>query len=494
MIYRIRKSFEFKGEIKLKLSKLLSGVSVKNEYEDVEIRDIVSNTNADVNGCLFVCIAGKKFDPHNCAQELMQRGAAAILVERDLGIKNQVIVENTRSANALICANFFGNPSKKLKLIGVTGTNGKTSSVAMIKTILDSFGCKTGLIGTVNCVIDEEIEPSKYTTPEPYDLHRLFAKMVDAGCEYCVMEASSQGLEQHRVDGCQFEVAIFTNLTHEHLDYHKNMENYLEAKRILFKMSKTVVVNADDLYADDAVKDLECRVVTFSSEKDTADYVAKNIRCRADGVCYELIGDGTISRVRVPIPGSFTVSNSMGAVITGVELGFGFYDCANALANAKSVKGRLEVIPTNTDYTVIVDYAHTPDGLEKMLSSLREFTTGRLISVFGCGGERDKEKRPVMGRIAAQIADFIVITSDNPRNEEPMDIAHIIEGGIKESGAKTPYTIVIDRAQAIWYAMDNAKEGDVIVISGKGPDSYQHTKEGKFYYSDEESVLNYFKK
>ena len=477
----------------MKLSKLLSGVAVKNQYEDVEIRDIVSNTNADVNGCLFVCIAGKKFDPHNCAAELVEKGAAAILVERDLGIKNQVIVENTRQANAIICANFFDNPSKKLKLIGVTGTNGKTSSVSMIKTILDSFGCKTGLIGTVNCLIDEIIEPSKYTTPEPYDLHRLFAKMVESGCEYCVMEASSQGLEQHRVDGCEFEVAVFTNLTHEHLDYHKNMENYLEAKRILFEMSKTVVINDDDLYAEKAAEGLKSKVVRFSCEKDTADYVAKNIRCKIDGVCYELIGDNVISRVRVPVPGSFTVSNSMGAIITAVELGFGFDDSVKAIAAAKSVKGRLEVIPTNTDYTVIIDYAHTPDGLQKMLSSLKEFTKGRLISIFGCGGERDKEKRPVMGKIAAEIADYIVVTSDNPRNEEPEDIARIIENGIKESGKKTPYDIVIDRQRAIWYAMDNAKEGDVIVVSGKGPDSYQHTKEGKFYYSDEESVLNYFK-
>ena len=477
----------------MKLSKLLSGVSVKNQYEDVEIRDIVSNTNNDVKGCLFVCIAGKTFDPHNCAEELIRKGAAAILVERDLGLKNQVIVENTRLANALICANFFGNPAEKLGLIGVTGTNGKTTSVYMIKNMLDSLGCKTGLIGTVNCLIGEEGEPSKYTTPEPYDLHRLFARMVEAGCRYCVMEVSSQGLDQYRVYGCQFEVAIFTNLTHEHLDYHKTMDNYLEAKRILFKMSKTVIVNIDDSYADRAVEGLDCRIVSFSSKDDSANYVAKNIRCAIDGVCYELIGDGTISRVRVPVPGSFTVSNSMGAVIAGVELGFDFYDCSNAMSNAKSVKGRLEIMPTNTDYTVIVDYAHTPDGLEKMLSSLKEFTTGRLISIFGCGGQRDKEKRPVMGRIAAQIADYIVITSDNPRDEEPMDIARIIEGGIKESGAKTPYTIVIDRKEAIWYAMDNAKSGDVIVISGKGPDSYQHTKEGKFYYSDEESVLNYFK-
>ncbi len=478
----------------MKLSELLVGVTVKNQYEDVEVRDIVSNTNADVSGCLFVCIAGKKFDPHNCAADLLAKGASAVLVERDLGLKNQVIVENTRHANAIICANFFGNPARKLRLVGVTGTNGKTTSVSLIKTILDSYGCKTGLIGTVNCLIDEEIEPSKYTTPEPYDLHRLFAKMVDAGCEYCVMEASSQGLDQHRLDGCQFDVAIFTNLTHEHLDYHKNMENYLEAKRILFRMSKTVIINADDDYAEKAAQGLDCKVVTFSAEKDTADYVAKNIRFRADGVCYELIGDNAISRVRLNIPGSFTVSNSMGAVIAAVELGFDFDESARALAGAKGVKGRLEVIPTGTDYTVIVDYAHTPDGLEKMLTSLKEFTKGRLISIFGCGGERDLEKRPVMGEVAANIADYIVITADNPRNEEPIDIAHIIEGGIKRSGKKTPYTIIVDRAQAIWYAMDNAKADDVIVISGKGPDCYQHTKEGKFYYSDEETVLNYFKR
>ena len=474
----------------MKLSELLYGVNVKNDYKDCEIKDISTNTKDDLGGKIFVCIKGKRFDPHDIAKDIIEKGAGAVVVERDLGVEGQIVVENTRSALALICANFFGNPSKKLKLIGVTGTNGKTTTAYLIRTILRKLGHRTGLIGSVENIIGEEsVAKSTFTTPEPYELHSLFKRMLEAGCEYCVMEVSSQALSQYRVCGCEFEQGIFTNLTNEHLDYHGTMENYLEAKKELFKISKTAIINTDDEWAHKIVEGLPCRVVSFAIEDNSADYVAKNVKLKRDGVEYETVGNGVIARAKVPYPGDFSVYNSLGAAVSAVELGYNFKECVEALSFAQGIKGRMEIVPTDTDYTVIIDYAHTPDGLTKVLNCVRAFAPGRLVCVFGCSGERDREKRPIMGRIVASLTDFFVVTTDNPRNEGSEIIIEDVLAGLKD--VRTPHVTIYKREDAVRFALKHARKDDIIICTGKGHEDYQITKEGKFHFSEREVILDY---
>lgn len=470
----------------MKLSQLLKGIEVSGGYNDAEITDVTQDSRNITKGCLFVCIKGNTFDGHSAAAQALQKGAAAVLVERDLGLDAQMITPNTRAVYSAVCANFFGRPAERLRLVGITGTNGKTTTAFLIKQILDSLGKKTGLIGTVQNMVGSEVYPAKFTTPDPYELQSLFALMVKAGCEFCVMEVSSQALAQGRVNGIEFEVGAFTNLTQDHLDYHKTFENYFAAKRLLFENCRTAVTNADDPHGLAITNGLACKTVSYAVNTNNADFVAKNVRFKTTGVDYDLVCDD-IARVRCPIPGRFSVYNSLCAAAVCVTLGFELHSVIASLETSHGVKGRIEVVPTpGTDYTVIIDYAHSPDGLDNIISSLREIATGRIVTVFGCGGDRDKTKRPKMGKIAAELSDYCVVTSDNPRSEDPSAIINDILEGMK--GVSTPFTVVENRKEAIRFAMENAKKNDIILLAGKGHETYQILPTGTIHFDEREAV------
>lgn len=470
----------------MKLSEILRGIEVLGSYNDVEVADITQDSRLVKEGSLFVCVKGSVFDGHTVAKEMLDNGAAAVVVERDLGLDNQIVVKNSRAVFSPICANFFGNPADKLKLIGLTGTNGKTTTTFLIKQILENAGKKVGLIGTVQNMIGDEIYPAKYTTPDPYELQKLFSQMVKADCEYCVMEVSSQALAQGRVNGLRFAVGAFTNLTQDHLDYHKTWENYFESKRILFKNSDIAVTNADDQNGLKIIKELQFdKVVTYAVDKNDATYVAKNVKFKSNGVEYELVGD-MIGRCNCPIPGRFSVYNSLCAASCALALGIGFDDVLSAISKSNGVKGRIEVVPTNRDFTIIIDYAHSPDGLENIITSLKEIAKGRVVTLFGCGGDRDKTKRPKMGKIAAELSDFCVVTSDNPRSENPSEIIKDILVGME--GITTPYKVVENRKEAIAYAIKNARTDDIILLAGKGHETYQILPTGTIHFDEREAV------
>lgn len=470
----------------MKLSQILKGIKVLNEYSDIDVLDVTQDSRLVKEGSLFVCIKGAAFDGHSVAGEMLTKGACAVVVEKDMGLANQVIVENTRGVFSYICANFFSNPAEKLKLIGLTGTNGKTTTTFLIKQILENVGKKVGLIGTVQNMIGDEAYPAKYTTPDPYELQKLFSQMVEAGCEYCVMEVSSQALAQGRVNGVKFAVGAFTNLTQDHLDYHKTWENYFNAKRLLFENCDIAVTNADDENGLKIIEGLNFdKVVTYAVNRNDATYVAKNVTFKSNGVEYELVGD-KIGRCSCPIPGRFSVYNSLCAASCALALGISFEQVLMAISKSKGVKGRIEVVPCDRDFTIIIDYAHSPDGLENIISSLKEIAKGRVVTLFGCGGDRDKTKRPKMGKIAAELSDYCIVTSDNPRSENPSAIIQDILEGMK--GVKTPYTVVENRKEAIAYAIEHAKKDDIILLAGKGHETYQILPTGTIHFDEREAV------
>lgn len=465
--------------------KLKELINCKASFEEIEISGITVDSREVKPGYAFICIKGAVSDGHKFAQSAVDSGAAVVIAEKDLKLPNQILVKDTHIAYSEMSAKWFGNPTASLKLIGVTGTNGKTSVTYMLKKVLEAQGYKVGLIGTIQNMIGDEIIETKNTTPGAYELNSLFSKMKESGCTYVVMEVSSHALDQARVYNLDFEVAIFTNLTQDHLDYHGTMENYLEAKKKLFKMCKSAVINLDDEYATQLVKGLDCKITTYSLG-DNSTYSAKAIKYRPDSVSFELIGNDTINHIKVNTGGKFTVYNSLCAIISAAELGFDIGDIANALASLEGVKGRAEVVPTNKDFTIIIDYAHTPDGLKNILRTFSECDKNRLTVLFGCGGDRDKTKRPIMGSIAARYADFVIVTSDNPRGEEPSQIIDDILVGL--DGTVTPYKVIENRIQAIKYAVKSAQTGDIIVLAGKGHETYQILKD-EIIHLDEREVI-----
>lgn len=468
----------------MKLKELL-GKAPEN-FKDIEIKGITQDSRNISKGDAFICIKGANFDGHSAALKAEELGAAVIIAEKDTGAKNQIIVSDTREALAEMSSNYFGNPSKKLKIIGVTGTNGKTSVTYMIKQVLEYFGHKVGLIGTIhNLICNEEIATIN-TTPGAFELNKLFAKMVEAGCEYAVMEVSSHALDQKRVFGIEFEAAVFTNLTQDHLDYHETMDNYFYAKSKLFSMCKKAILNFDDSYTEKLSELISAPKITYSLISNNSTYSAKDITYRPDGVSYTLVGFNAIQKFSVSIGGKFTVYNTMAAICVLNELGFELSEISKAISQMSGIKGRAEVVPTGKDFTVIIDYAHTPDGLVNILRSFKVFKESRLVVLFGCGGDRDKLKRPIMGKVASQYADYVIITSDNPRSEEPMSIIEDIEKGIIDT--KTPYKIIENRVDAINFAIKNAKSRDIIVLAGKGHETYQILKNGKIDLDERELV------
>lgn len=470
----------------MKLELLLKGIRVKNEYDDVEIKEVSSDSRTVKKNSVFVCIRGRHFDSHIIAPQIEKMGVRAFVVEHDVGVKNQIIVDNTRKAYAIMCANFHGGPARSLKIIGITGTNGKTTTAFLIKNILEDVGHKTGLIGTIEYSVGGSEKYEGLTTPTSEQLSEIFAKMVENNCEYCVMEVSSQALAQQRVFGVQFECAVFTNLTQDHLDYHGDMQSYASAKKELFRNTKTAVINLDDEYASFMTEGLECDVVTYSTSNCEADYTAENIKLKNNSVQYEFVGNALIGRVHLGIPGRFSVYNSMAATSCALALGVSLGDIILSLSKSKGVSGRAQVLDTDTPFTVMIDYAHSPDSLKNILSTLNEFKTGKLITVFGCGGDRDKTKRPKMGEIAAQLSDIAVVTSDNPRTENPSEIIQDILQGIQNKKCKIK--VIENRTKAIEYALSVAQPNDVVLLAGKGHETYQIIGTEKTHYDEQEIV------
>ncbi len=466
----------------MNLYKLLEGLSYESSLPDMEITGVTCDNRQVEKGNLFVCMRGVRTDGHDYAEAAIKAGAAAVLAERDTGLPSQVLVEDTREAYAVLCANLFDNPQKKLKLIGVTGTNGKTTITYLMKHILEGCGCKVGLIGTIQNQIGDMTFPAKYTTPDPYILMTIFSRMVDAGAEYAVMETSSHGLDQKRVAGCHFAAGIFTNLTQDHLDYHGNMENYYQAKRSLFNQVDMAIINIDDAYGRRLASEVKAKTYTFSTSEDAANYTAKTIKSFATGSTFAFVGSGIISRVRIAMPGEFSVSNAMAAISCSLALGFPLEQVINAISSCSGVTGRFEVIKTPTDYTVIRDYAHTPDGLEKVLTAIKTFAPAKVITLFGCAGNRDRGKRKLMAEVVSRLSDFAILTSDNPRNEDPLQIIEDAKLGLFEH--KTPYEIIPDRYEAIKWGLAHAAKDDILLLAGKGHEDYQVLNFGTIYFDE----------
>ena len=455
-------------------------------FENTEICGITCDSRAVKEGYAFVCIKGTAADGHEYARAALDKGAAVVITERNLGLEREVTVSDTHAAYALMSSAFFGYPSKELRLIGVTGTNGKTSITYMLKAILEAAGYKTGVIGTIQNMIGDRVLESANTTPDAYNLNRLFREMKDEGCDFCIMEVSSHALDQKRVYGIEFEVAAFTNLTQDHLDYHITMENYLAAKKKLFSMCKTAVINLDDGYASQILDGIDCKSVTYSEKSNASTYTAKNVTLRPEGIEYQLVGFGIIQRIKLKSGGRFSVYNSMCAAVCAMELGIKISLIAGALEKLDGVKGRAEIVPTGRDFTIIIDYAHTPDGLKIILSTFREIKKGRLVCLFGCGGDRDPSKRAIMGSVAANMSDLVIVKSDKPRSEDPSKIISDITEGMKKT--KTPYKIIENRIEAINYAVANAKSNDIIILAGKGHEDYQILSTGKIHLDEREVV------
>ena len=471
----------------MKLSEMAAEINRTINFEDCEVTYITDNSDKIVPGCIFICIKGNHFDGHTKAAQALEQGAACVVVSEDLGLSRQILVENTRSAYTLLCAAYYGHPEKKLKLIGVTGTNGKTTTAYILHDALEKMGHRTSMIGTVRNLIGSKILPSTLTTPDPFSLFDLFSQAVEAGSEYCIMEVSSQALDQHRVDGLEFEISVFTNLTQDHLDYHGSMENYRAAKQKLFKQSKTGIFNIDDEASQYMMADAGCRCVTYSVKENNCNYSAKVVRVSASGVIYELVSNTDIARVTFRVPGEFSIYNSVGAIVCLIELGMDFKTTVDTVSMFNGVPGRMEIVPTDTEYTVIIDYAHTPDGLENVVQTLHNVTEGKVISVFGCGGDRDKAKRPIMGEIGARISDIAVITSDNPRTEDPEAIIEDVLAGVSKHD-KNKVIVEPDRTKAIAKALSIAEPNDVVLLAGKGHEDYQILATGKIHYDEREIV------
>lgn len=470
----------------MKLYELIKGVATTN-LPDMEITDLTSDNRKEIKeGGMFVCIKGNTFDGHTAAEQMIEKGASVVVVERDLGLPNQIVVADSRSAYTELCASWFGHPEREMKLVGVTGTNGKTTITTVLKKVLSEFGCKTGLIGTCQNEIGDEIIPTSRTTPEPYDLFELFRRMADAGCEYVVMEVSSQGLEQKRVGPCQFKIGVFTNLTQDHLDVHGSMENYYQAKKMLFDKSESGLINIDDMAGKRFRKEIPCPTKTYSAE-EKADFYAEDIILSADGVKYVFCDRTSKYNVDFKMPGLFNVSNSLAVIACCETLGFDVETAIKYINSMQGVRGRAEVVPTGRDFTVICDYAHTPDAIVNVLSAIKGSAKGKVKCLFGCGGNRDATKRPLMAAAAADNADFLIVTSDNPRNENPEEIIKDVLEGLK--GKDTPYVTICDRREAIHWAVQNAEKDDVIVLAGKGHEDYQILAGGEKIHFDEREVV-----
>ena len=480
------------------LKKILLGLEnlkVKGNL-DIDIKGIENNSKEVKTGYMFIAIKGFETDGHNYINDAIDAGCTAVMIQEGcdlskINVKNDVTVimaKDTREALAICSSNFYDNPSRKFKLIGVTGTKGKTTTTFMIKELLEKAGKKVGLIGTIATYINgKKIKESDRTTPESLELQKTFFQMAKEKVEYVVMEVSSQSLKLHRVDGCNFDIAIFTNFSEDHISEkeHTDMKDYFQSKLKLFNMCKVGIVNADDLYAAKIPKLFPNSDITTYGIDNPCDLLAKDITITNSYVDFRVKITDRNERVKTGIPGRFSVYNSLAAICVAQKVGVSLETIKEALLEVR-VPGRSEVVDNKFEIPIMIDYAHSPESLESILQAVKSYTRGRVISVFGCGGDRDKGKRPIMGEISGRIADYTIITSDNPRTEEPEEIIKEIEKGIKKT--KGNYQVVVDRTEAIEKAIKMATKKDIIVLAGKGHELYQEIN-GKKYPFDERSII-----
>ena len=478
----------------MKLNKLLERLEydVVQGTDEAEVTTLVNDSRKVEDGSVFVCISGAVSDGHRFAADVAAKGAAAVVVEKGVEVPEDVTVirvPDTRYALALMSAAYFGYPAEKLKIIGITGTKGKTTTTYMIRSILEGVGHKVGLIGTIEAIIGDEKIPAANTTPESFTIHQYFARMVEEGCDSVVMEVSSQGLMLHRTAGIPFEIGIFTNLDKDHIgpNEHKDFEDYKRCKAMLFQQCRLGIANVDDKYFHDIFKNATCRVETFGFSKD-ADLRAEDVQLVSRpgylGVAYHVAGLMDFD-VEIDIPGTFSVYNSLTAIALCRHFGVPVEKIKEALKKAK-VKGRIEMIKVSDEFTLMIDYAHNAMSLESLLTTLKEYHPKRLVCLFGCGGNRSKDRRYEMGEVSGRLADLTIITSDNPRFEEPQAIIDDIKTGIGRTDGK--YVEICDRKEAIKYAIQHGQPGDVIVLAGKGHEDYQEIK-GVKYPMDERVLI-----
>lgn len=485
---------DLKGAFEMKCSQLLEHIEYTclQGSTDVKVSAVVNDSRKIEEGCLFLCIKGASFDGHTFAAEAAKKGAAVLVVEDTVEVPESVTVikvDNTRYAMALISAAWFGYPANELTTIAVTGTKGKTTTTYMVKALLEEAGHKVGVIGTIEVVIGEKHIPVNNTTPESYDIHSYFRQMSEEDCDVVVMEASSQGFKLDRTAGILFDYGLFTNLSPDHIgpNEHKNFAEYLSCKAKLFQQCKYGYANLDDEHFAEITKNATCQIETFGLN-ERADLVAYDVALTRDrdflGVDFNLKGTYE-GRISCGVPGTFNVHNALGAICIAGHMGVTVEQMNKALRHF-SVKGRVQIVPTGYDYTLIIDYAHNAVALESILNTLRAYDPPRLISLFGCGGNRSKLRRYEMGEVSGKLADFTIITSDNPRFEEPQAIIDDILTGMKKTDGE--YISIIDRREAISYAMHHAQPGDIVVLAGKGHETYQEIKGKKYHMSEEEIV------
>ena len=466
----------------MRLDKLLERLDYKvlQGTDQTEITTLINDSRKAEKGSVFVCISGAVSDGHSYAADVAAKGAAALVVEHNVDVPEDVtviLVKDTRYALALMSAAYFGYPAEKMKIIGITGTKGKTTTTYMIKSILDGVGHNVGLIGTIEAIIGEKHIPAANTTPESYTIHKYFAEMAEAGCDCVVMEVSSQGLMLHRTAGIPFEIGIFTNLGKDHIgpNEHKDFEDYKRCKGLLFRQCRLGIANVDDKYFEDVFRNATCRVETFGFSEN-ADLRAENVKLVSRpgylGVAYHVSGLMDFD-VEIDIPGKFSVYNSLTAIAVCRHFQVPVEKIKEVLKQAK-VKGRIEMIKVSDEFTLMIDYAHNAMSLESLLTTLKEYNPKRLVCLFGCGGNRSRDRRYEMGEVSGRLADLTIITSDNPRFEEPQDIIDDIKIGIGRTDGK--YVEICDRKEAIKYAIANGQPGDVIVLAGKGHEDYQEIR------------------
>ncbi|MBR3280429.1 MAG: UDP-N-acetylmuramoyl-L-alanyl-D-glutamate--2,6-diaminopimelate ligase [Clostridia bacterium] len=475
----------------MRLAEIISDCEIINSRGDlnVEVNEIRYDSRSVTPGDMFVAIEGFKTDGHNYIAQSVEQGAKVVVVNNnriDISTIREdvtvIVTSDTRKFMAMSACNFYNHPSRDFKLIGITGTKGKTTTSYMIKTIMEKAGRKVGLIGTIaNMIGNQEVEASR-TTPESVDLQKLFRQMADADCDVVVMEVSSHALALDRVYGCSFDIAVYTNLSEDHLDFHKTFDNYLEAKAKLFTMAKEGFVNVDDMYAKKLMDIATCPITTYGIDNNPF-VSARDIIITNTYSDFKISMNRTLQRIKVPIPGRFTVYNALAAICVTAKLGASVEDMCVGLEGVQ-VPGRSEVVPSTRDFVIMVDYAHSPASLESILRAVKSYTRGRVICVFGCGGDRDPFKRPMMGEIAGKLADITYITSDNPRTEDPATIIKQIEEGMLKT--KGEYKIVQNRKKAIEQAIRRARRNDIVLIAGKGHETYQEINGVKNHFDDRE--------
>ena len=485
----------------MRLEQILTDIEYKilQGTLDKDVADIAYDSRKTVKGGMFVAIQGTVVDGHNFIESAVEAGAEVIVVEKETDVENKditvLLVENGRKALSLMSAAYFDYPAKKMITVGITGTKGKSTTEHMVRDIIEKSGKICGIIGTVGAFMNGRSVPTEHTTPESYELQKLFAMMVEEGCEYMVMEVSSQGIKMDRVAGIEFDYGVFTNISPDHIGpgEHENFEEYLSCKAELFRRCKTGIINRDDEHYDDIVKHATCPIVTFGTSEE-ADMRACDIRHVSKGgeLSMEFHAEGALEgEIVVGLPGRFNIYNALCAACTGVALGMPKEVILHALEHVK-VQGRVEVMPVSEDFSVLIDFAHNGVSSESVLSTLREYNPHRIVSIFGCGGNRSKVRRYEMGEVIGRMSELAIITSDNPRRENVMDIIEDIKVGMAKSDGT--YVVIPDREEAIAYALEHAEKGDMIILLGKGHEEYQEINGVKYHYSDREAIVKGMKK